>query len=221
MKSAYFSRCSRSAARAVALGILLPLVSGACVSAEKFKAYEDEVLALRQERASLKKENRGLRRQLGQYEVDLAEANMMLLQTPDEVSYPELDSVGISYGERGGDIVFRVPNQITFASGKASLSGGGKDALKELASVLMRDYGSGTFSVEGHTDSDKISKSKFKSNRELSVARAMEVHTYLVEQCAVPDEQCIVAGFGEYQPIAENSTADGKAQNRRVEIVVR
>ena len=54
----------------------------------------------------------------------------------------------------------------------------------------------------------------------LSVARAMAVLHYLVESCGIPDDQCVVAGHGQYSPVAENSDNAGKARNRRVEIVV-
>ena len=52
------------------------------------------------------------------------------------------------------------------------------------------------------------------------MARAMEVHAFLVEQCGIPDDQCVVAGYGQYRPVASNDSADGKAKNRRVEITV-
>jgi chemotaxis protein MotB len=86
--------------------------------------------------------------------------------------------------------------------------------------VLLQDHASGRYSIEGHTDTDPIKKSKWESNRELSVARAMAVLDYLVEECNVPDGSCVVAGHGQYDPKAEGSDAGAKARNRRVDIIV-
>ena len=74
--------------------------------------------------------------------------------------------------------------------------------------------------VGGHTDSDPIVKSKFASNRDLSLARAMAVLRYLVDDAGIKDGQCAVVGFGEYRPLTANDSSASKARNRRVEITV-
>lgn len=193
---------------------------GSCASQKQLQDYENEILALRQERTDLKKELRSKELQLDNYEIRLAEANAQLLDRPEAPDFPELDALGIDYGQRGGNMVISVPSEITFASGKADLSKGGKSALQTVAGTLTREYPDGLYWIEGHTDTDPISKSKFESNRQLSVLRAMAVLHFLVEECSVPDEQCVVAGHGEYAPVAENDSKTGKARNRRVEIVV-
>lgn len=137
------------------------------------------------------------------------------------VTFPELDEAGVTYGSRGDNVVFSMPAEITFASGKASLTSSGKDALKKVAARLKSQFDkSARFHVEGHTDTDPISKSSFASNRELSVARAMAVLDFLVSECQVADDRFVVVGHGQYQPAATGSTKDAKAKNRRVEIVV-
>ena len=95
-----------------------------------------------------------------------------------------------------------------------------KDMLKQVGATLKKQYPNMRYSIEGHTDSDPITKSKFTSNRDLSVQRAMAVLTYMVEDCGIKDDQCIVAGHGQYDPLAPNDTTNDKAKNRRVEIVV-
>jgi chemotaxis protein MotB len=139
---------------------------------------------------------------------------------PEQPDYPELDDLGIDTSLRAGNLVITVPAEITFPSGKAELSSKGQSALRVVANTLSRDYSGHEYWIEGHTDTDPISKANFDSNRDLSVARAISVLHYLVEQCSIPDSQCKVVGHGEYVPVAPNSSASGKAQNRRVEIVV-
>ena len=141
-------------------------------------------------------------------------------EEPAETKFPELDSMGISYGMRDGNMVISIPSSITFASGQATLSKDGQKALKEVASTLKKQYPQAKYAIEGHTDTDPIRKSRFTSNRELSIARAMAVLTYLVEECGVKDDQCIVAGHGQYDPVAATAGEKDKAKNRRVEIVV-
>lgn len=196
------------------------LLSSGCASQKTLKNYQDEIRALREERTQLKKENRALRMQADAYEVSLAEANAMLSDQPEMPNYTDFDALGIDYGQRDGNFVISVPAEISFASGRADLTKQGKEALRTVASTLMRDYGTGIFWVEGHTDNDPIRKSSWDSNRDLSVARAMAVLHFLVEECGVPDGQCVVAGHGEYLPLAPNDSQSAKARNRRVEIVV-
>jgi chemotaxis protein MotB len=117
--------------------------------------------------------------------------------------------------------VISIPSEITFSSGKAELSERGKDALTVVARTLLDDYPSAEYWIEGHTDSDPIKKSAYPTNRDLSLARSMAVLHYLVNDTGIPDGQCVVAGWGEYRPVAGNESNDGKAKNRRVEIVVR
>ncbi len=207
--------------RGTVMSLLLLGLGTSCASQQVLQEYQDEVRALREERTNLKKENRQLRLQLESYESALAEANMRTNEAPAETTqYAELDALGIPYGQRGANFVISLPNEITFASGRADLTAQGKSALQAVARTLGGDYGSGFYWIEGHTDADPIKKSKWGSNRELSFARAMAVLHYLVEDCEVSDEQCVVAGHGQYRPVAGNDSKEGKAKNRRVEIVV-
>ena len=122
---------------------------------------------------------------------------------------------------RDGNMVYTVPTEITFKSGQATLTSGGKKALRAESARLVRDYPDSEYWIEGHTDSDPIVKSKFETNRNLSVQRGMAVLYFLVEDAGLRDGQCVVAGWGEYRPVSSNDTAANKARNRRVEIIVR
>lgn len=213
--------------------ILFVLASfgSSCASVDEYKTAlaerDQEILRLHQERTDLRRQQAGLSSEVRDLQVRLQEANARTTRetTPEAPRTssrrsPELDAVGISQEDRGGDVVYTVPSAITFPSGSAELSNDGKKALRELAKVLLRDHPRGTFRIEGHTDSDPISKSKFANNRELSLARGMAVLTFLVVDCGVSDTQCVISGFGPHRPLADGQTAAAKARNRRVEVVV-
>ena len=204
--------------------MLLALTAASCVSSRGYQQAMDqkeaEIRALREERAALKAEIQRHRSELDLARGEAADASARLAEAPPDARFPELDSMGISYGMRDGNMVISVPSSITFPSGQATLSKEGQRALREVASTLQRQYPGARYGIEGHTDTDPIRKSKFTSNRELSIARAMAVLTYLVEECGVADDQCIVAGHGQYDPVSPNKAEPEKAKNRRVEIVV-
>ncbi len=193
---------------------------------------DDQIQQLRDERTELKGQVQSMKAQLDTANGELTNASARMSEpsstesrsaaaTPKTVEkIPELDDVGVSYGMRDGNMVISIPSSITFPSGEATLSKDGEKALKQVAATLKKKYGSAIYSIEGNTDSDPIKKSKFTSNRDLSIARARAVHTFLVVECGVPDSKCIVVGKGEYDPIAKNDSDKDKARNRRVEIVV-
>lgn len=211
--------------------LLLPMTTGCVTSRAHQQALDDKdrmISDLREERAQLKTQIQGLKSSLDSAhgELTAASAKMSDTDTPMPAAketvekIPELDNVGVSYGMRDGNMVLSIPSSITFASGQSTLSKDGEKALAQVAATLKKKYPNAKYSIEGHTDSDPIKKSKFTSNRELSVMRAMAVLTYLVEECRVSDKQCVVAGHGEYTPVAANDNDKDKAKNRRVEIVV-
>ena len=136
-------------------------------------------------------------------------------------AFPDLEAEGISVDRRGADVVFTIPTSVTFGSGKASVSRAGQEALRILARRLREFTGDAHFHVEGHTDSDPIRSSGFKSNRDLSLQRSMAVVDFLVKECKIADERFVVAGYGPHRPLSPNDGAANKARNRRVELVVR
>jgi chemotaxis protein MotB len=195
-------------------------MQGGCASQKSLAQYQNEVRDLREERTLLKRENRELRAQNESYQVSLAEASIKPSAPVSVADNPELGALGIDYTTRGGNPVISIPSDIVFASGKSELTKKGQEALRTVARVLLDDHFRGHFWIEGHTDTDPIKRSKWESHRDLSVERAMAVLQYLVEECDVPDYQCVVAGHGPYQPLTANDDNAGKARNRRIEIVV-
>ncbi len=125
----------------------------------------------------------------------------------------------VSLDPSKGTITVTLPNAILFDSGKAELKKATSAELDHIHSVLRDKYSGKQIDVVGHTDTDPIKKSKWKDNWELSAQRSLTVLRYLVKR-GIPEERIQAVGCGESQPIASNSTASGKAKNRRVEIVV-
>lgn len=111
-----------------------------------------------------------------------------------------------------------VNDKVTFDAGSVALKDSSHKVLQSIASVLKSKYSGRRLYIEGHTDSDPISKTKdkYRDNRQLSVERASAVQRYLVSQ-GVSDSVIVVLGYGEYDPL---SSAKNKAENRRVQIVI-
>jgi chemotaxis protein MotB len=125
----------------------------------------------------------------------------------------------VAFDPSAGTITVTLPNAILFDSGKAELKRATSTELDHIRSVLRDKYPGKQVDVVGHTDTDPIKKSKWKDNWELSAQRALSVLRYLVKR-GISEKDIQAVGCGESQPIASNSTASGKAKNRRVEIVV-
>jgi len=105
-----------------------------------------------------------------------------------------------------------------FNSGDATLLVGGQNTLTRIAKVLnAKGF---HIRVEGHTDDVPMHNSHFRSNWELSTARATEVVSLLIERYGLDPHQISAAGYAEYRPIAGNDTEEGRKTNRRVDVVV-
>jgi chemotaxis protein MotB len=117
-------------------------------------------------------------------------------------------------------LVITMTNDILFDSGNARLKSDAKSVLKKIASVLNGTVPDRDIGVEGHTDSVPIKHSGWKSNWELSAARATSVLHYLIDQCGVKPGRLSAIGYGEFRPIDTNDTRSGQARNRRVEIII-
>lgn len=125
-----------------------------------------------------------------------------------------------------GDIEMQVTAQyvqltmkgsLLFNSGSAELKEESKPVLGKVGLILER-YAAGTIEIEGHTDNVPMSSKRYANNNELSSARALSVFDYLLETTNLDPARIKNSGRGEYVPIADNSTDEGRARNRRVEI---
>ena len=108
---------------------------------------------------------------------------------------------------------------ILFDSGKADLKPEAISILDKIG-IQLAKYPNNRIRFEGHTDNRPINTPQFPSNWELSAARAIAVAKYYINELNFTPSQFSTEGFGEYVPIADNSTAEGRAKNRRVEIKI-
>ncbi len=126
------------------------------------------------------------------------------------------NTMSIYLEERG--IILQISDALLFDPAKADLKPGALDMLTYIADVLEKT--DNPVIIEGHTDNVPINTFLFPSNWELSVARAVVVLRYLVETKGLAPERFIASGYGEFHPVASNLTAEGRAKNRRVNIVI-
>jgi len=117
-------------------------------------------------------------------------------------------------------LVITVVGDLVFDSGKAKIRPEAHDVLNKVARVLKENMADFYVGVEGHTDNVPITRSSWKSNWELSNARALAVLHYLENEEGVAPERLSAIAYGEFQPVASNDTKDGRQANRRVEIVI-
>lgn len=127
----------------------------------------------------------------------------------------ELSGTGVGVARQGDNLVLRMPADVTFATAQSSIDNRFYPVLDDVAAVLNR-YDQSVVDIIGHADSDGAED----FNLDLSRRRASSVAQYLVSRNVLAD-RLYVDGRGESQPVASNATAAGKAQNRRVEILIR
>lgn len=118
-----------------------------------------------------------------------------------------------------GNMVVELPEGVLFDSGRAELREAANATLERVAQVLQ-SVPNRNFLVAGHTDNIPVGRrSRYESNWELSAARGVAVVRFLAEHGMSP-ERLAAAGYADTQPVASNSTDEGRAQNRRIEIIV-
>ena len=122
----------------------------------------------------------------------------------------------VAHDERG--VVVSMASAVAFEPGKAELLPEARATLIQVATALQGFPSQ--IRVEGHTDNIPIHTGEFPSNWELSSARAVTIVRFLTEGGHLPPDRLAAAGYGEFHPVAANDTAEGRAANRRVELVI-
>lgn len=120
--------------------------------------------------------------------------------------------------ERG--LVLTFLDEIFFDSGKSEVKPEAFPILEKVSRVLRETVPDSPVAVEGHTDNQPIIYSGWKSNWELSSARALAVVHHFIDKEGLSPDRVRAVGFGEYHPVASNDTPEGRRQNRRVEVVI-
>jgi len=128
------------------------------------------------------------------------------------------NEVQVEMLEKGLVITFVA--EVLFDSGKAKLRGSALGKLQKVSTVLNTTVRDLNIGIEGHTDNIPIKYSGWKSNWELSSARALSVLHFLKDKQKVAPNRMSATGFGEYRPVMSNKVKEGRQKNRRVEIVI-
>lgn len=129
-----------------------------------------------------------------------------------------IDAGKLTVKMQDGRMVVVLATDVLFGSGSASLSKDGKAAIAEIAQLLA-SIPKRSFQVEGHTDNVPINTAQYPSNWELASARALTVVKTMVD-AGMPVDRISAASFGEAKPAAPNDTPEGRAANRRIEIII-
>ena len=190
----------------------------------KTDSLSQTVADLRQKVAELQNEN-------GRLKADIATAQKAKEEKVKEVSKTYEDLLNsmkgeiaqgqVTISELKGKLTVNMVDAVLFDSGKAEVKPAGMEVLKKVIDIL-KDVKDKAIRIEGHTDNVQIVGNlakKFPTNWELSAARAINVARFLQSQGIAPEVLAAVA-YGEYKPVAGNDTEEGKAKNRRIEIIL-
>lgn len=126
-------------------------------------------------------------------------------------------NVEVAIEERG--LVISIKEKVLFRSGSATIEEEARNIIKRIGNVLLAIPGK-QIRVEGHTDTDPINTAKFPDNQELSTARANSVLRILAVDVGMNRRLLSATGYGEYRPMAPNTTPGNKARNRRVDVTI-
>ena len=134
-------------------------------------------------------------------------------------SLSEAEAQGMEITTKGGAVMLSLSDKILYNSGRTTLTKDAKMILDAVAKVINANGGIDVL-VEGHADADPVKFTSYRDNWNLSVKRAMKVATYLEKTGEVAPTRLTIAGRGEYAPKSDNETEEGKAMNRRTEIML-
>lgn len=203
------------------------LLAGCGVSKDEFAAAQRDAAANQQKYQEEAKKNAALEKKVA----DLQAQNVTLTQSTTELEakskqYEELagslkDQIQngqVELSELKGKMTVKLKDRVVFSSGSAAINKQGQEALAAVAKAFQGLQGKNVI-VAGYTDNVPVRGGPFKDNWDLSTARAVSVVRYLQTQGVEP-KMLGAAGFSEYRPLAPNDTAEGRSQNRRIEIAL-
>lgn len=197
--------------RRTTLALLLLPLTLACVPKSKYDALQDQY------DASLS-ESEQLRQRVNILEARERARTQAFQEILNDLK-PLVDKGLLKVENVGGRVVIGMASDVLFGSGSADLSAEGASTVMEVARALGRRAADHDFQVEGHTDNQPIASAQFPNNWYLGAARAITVSQKMVE-AGFSTKHISAASFGDLHPVASNDTADGRAKNRRIEIVL-
>ena len=180
-----------------------------------------QALALKADLDAAKADAVELAEKLAEAEKEMATASKSK-STLEEEMRAALQSKDITISQLQGKLTVNILDHVLFDSGEAAVKTEGQEILRRLAAVLSA-HTNRALHVIGHTDNVPIrasARSRFASNWELSTARATAAVRFLHEHAGVNPKQLGALGYGEFHPVADNATTEGRAKNRRIAVVI-
>ncbi|MFQ5520641.1 MAG: OmpA family protein [Candidatus Methylomirabilia bacterium] len=190
-------------------------------AAARAASLQGKVMDLSQERQAALKQAERLRQETELKEQQIANLRATYHELVSDLQ-SEIKAGEIKVTQYKNLLTVNLVDKILFDSGKAEIRRKGRTILTRLGEIL-KNVKDKEIRVEGHTDNVAISARlahKYATNWELSTARATVVARYFQDKVKIPATRLAAAGFGEYRPVAPNTTPEGRAENRRIEIIL-
>jgi chemotaxis protein MotB len=229
-KNALYSEKERSMIK-ILIAVLVGALFVGCVSKstyketveqkeQQIKLLEDQMLLAAKDRGQLKNSLEEMKKALEEMRAREAEQKKRLQEFQDLTARFKklIDSGTLSVRIVDGKMVVSLGSDVLFPSGSAKLSAQGVQTVKDVTTQLASLEGK-SYQIEGHTDDVPIATAMFPSNWELASARALSVVKTMAD-AGMPAERISAASFGKFHPVESNTTKEGKAANRRIEIVI-
>ncbi len=185
------------------------------VTQETLKSTNTQVAQLRDQQKSLQEQSQALADSMHRRTATMISANNSLARSVPAISIP-----GVEIRQDADVVRVELPADRLFTPGTAQLRQDAVPMIDSVASELQRAYPNQIIGVEGHTDTDPPAGGMYASNHQLSMARAGAVFDYLTSRGQFRPQQLFLVAHGGNHPVVSNASAQGKARNRRVELVV-
>lgn len=188
----------------------------------QLEAKEQALAAENARLEKLKKDMEARSQRIAELEniISSKDAAMTKLKNAISKALTNFEGKGLTVEQRDGKVYVSMENKLLFESGSWAVGKNGKEAVKQLGSVLAVNPDIAVL-IEGHTDNVPYTGTgQLSGNWDLSTKRATAIVEILRENASINPENLTAAGRGEYAPIASNETADGKAKNRRIEVIL-
>jgi chemotaxis protein MotB len=195
----------------LSLVVLFAMMATGCSNKELIQQKDTQIAELQSELDQLQGDLEAERARTGQLQSDLDNA-LSDMRSKEQVWMEE----------KNGLTQVTIDGEVTFSSGSTRLTTEGKEILNRIFDVVEQ-YPDRSIMIEGHTDNVPIAErfqSRYRSNWELSSARAHTVLHYVQKKYNIDSNRIGAVGYGEFRPIATNDTKDGQAMNRRVVITI-
>jgi len=194
-----------------------PPLGGMEVLRSKLDQAKSSLTSAQAENQKVKGQIAALQQQVADLETEKEMVGQRAKGLEDEMR-SDLESRDVTISNLQGRLTVNILDRVMFNSGEAVVKPDGETVLRKVASLLAA-HPELKIHVIGHTDNVPI-RGRFASNWELSTARALAAVHFLTEKAGVDPRRVGAVGYGEYRPIADNSTAEGRARNRRIAITI-